>query len=296
MARHRGGRRRRRRRRCARISSGRCNKRRTPGSPRLDASRSLGWPWKPRAWARIEAMTNCFRWPSEPPTKRRSWPPRCRVTRRGARRRTPHAPSSRWRAGRVRTLPPSHSRRATRSSRRGTRTRTSTCCSRRHRCMRDTGAPAWEAVVRPYLQLTLAMIVQRTMDEDVRVRWLRGPAGARMVELAGSIELVPPEGNGHGPDRRRPAAREPRARQDEPRDRRGARDRRARRDASPRLSCSRRSAFPRGPTRPPSPSGSVSCDAPAARRPTPLHRRGDRASRSRPPRSTGTRANSRRPA
>jgi DNA-binding CsgD family transcriptional regulator len=63
--------------------------------------------------------------------------------------------------------------------------------------MRDTGAPAWEAAVRPYLQLTLAMIVQRTMDEDVRVRWLRGPAGARMVELAGSIELVAPEGNGH---------------------------------------------------------------------------------------------------
>jgi DNA-binding CsgD family transcriptional regulator len=51
--------------------------------------------------------------------------------------------------------------------------------------------------VRPYLQLTLAMIVQRTMDEDVRVRWLRGPAGARMVELAGSIELVAPEGDGH---------------------------------------------------------------------------------------------------
>jgi DNA-binding CsgD family transcriptional regulator len=63
--------------------------------------------------------------------------------------------------------------------------------------LRDTGAPAWEAAVRPYLQLTLAMIVQRTMDEDIRVRWLRGPAGARMVELAGSIELVAPEGNGH---------------------------------------------------------------------------------------------------
>src|SRR6185312_8346382 len=63
--------------------------------------------------------------------------------------------------------------------------------------LRDTGAPGWEMGVRPYLQLTLAMIVQRTMDEDVRVRWLRGPAGARMVELAGSIELVAPEGNGH---------------------------------------------------------------------------------------------------
>ena len=62
--------------------------------------------------------------------------------------------------------------------------------------MRETGAPAWEAGVRPYLQLTLAMIVQRTIDEDVRVRWLRGPAGARMVELAGSIELVAPEESG----------------------------------------------------------------------------------------------------
>ena len=59
--------------------------------------------------------------------------------------------------------------------------------------MRDTGAPAWEAV-RPYLQLTLAMIVQRTMDEDVRVRWLRGPAGARMVELAGSDRARPTRG------------------------------------------------------------------------------------------------------
>ncbi len=67
------------------------------------------------------------------------------------------------------------------------------------RVLKDAGAPEWEAVVRPYLQLTLAMIVQRTMDEDVRVRWLRGPAGARMVELAGSIDLVAPAGNGHGP-------------------------------------------------------------------------------------------------
>jgi DNA-binding CsgD family transcriptional regulator len=65
--------------------------------------------------------------------------------------------------------------------------------------LKDTGAPEWEAAVRPSLQLTLAMIVQRTMGDDVRVRWLRGPVGALMVELAGSIDLVATQGgNGQG--------------------------------------------------------------------------------------------------
>ncbi len=52
----------------------------------------------------------------------------------------------------------------------------------------ETGAPEWEAGVRPYLQLALAMIAQRTMDEDVRVRWFRGPLGREMAALAGPIE------------------------------------------------------------------------------------------------------------
>jgi DNA-binding NarL/FixJ family response regulator len=49
------------------------------------------------------------------------------------------------------------------------------------------------------LQLTLAMIAQRTMDEDVRVRWFRGPIGQEMTRLAGPIEYAPnaEDGNGH---------------------------------------------------------------------------------------------------
>ena len=44
--------------------------------------------------------------------------------------------------------------------------------------------------MRPSVQFSLAMIAQRTMDEDVRVRWLRGPLGSEMAELAGPIEAV----------------------------------------------------------------------------------------------------------
>ena len=58
------------------------------------------------------------------------------------------------------------------------------------RVLMETGAPEWEGFVRPYVQLLLAMIAQRTIDEDVRVRWLRGPLGAEMATLAGSIETV----------------------------------------------------------------------------------------------------------
>jgi DNA-binding NarL/FixJ family response regulator len=32
------------------------------------------------------------------------------------------------------------------------------------------------------------MIAQRTVDEDVRVRWFRGPIGREMTRLAGPIE------------------------------------------------------------------------------------------------------------
>jgi tetratricopeptide (TPR) repeat protein/DNA-binding CsgD family transcriptional regulator len=68
--------------------------------------------------------------------------------------------------------------------------------------LRETGAPEWAEAVRPRLQLSLAMVAQRTVDEEVRVRWLRGPTGARMVELAGSIDVVAaaPDAEGHGPD------------------------------------------------------------------------------------------------
>lgn len=41
---------------------------------------------------------------------------------------------------------------------------------------------------RSFLQVTLAMVAQRTNDEEIRARWLRGPLGARLVELAGPLE------------------------------------------------------------------------------------------------------------
>jgi ATP/maltotriose-dependent transcriptional regulator MalT len=52
------------------------------------------------------------------------------------------------------------------------------------------GAPEWERM-RPDLQRTLAMIAQRTKDEDARVRWLRGPVGRELTRLVGPIEAVP---------------------------------------------------------------------------------------------------------
>ncbi len=51
----------------------------------------------------------------------------------------------------------------------------------------STGVPEWEGA-RMYLGIALAMIAQRTVDEDVRVRWFRGPTGREMTRLAGSID------------------------------------------------------------------------------------------------------------
>lgn len=53
--------------------------------------------------------------------------------------------------------------------------------------------------LRTFLQFILAMTAQRTLDEDVRVRWLRGPTGRALVELSGPLEglaLRPPEDGG----------------------------------------------------------------------------------------------------
>jgi len=55
------------------------------------------------------------------------------------------------------------------------------------------GAPDW-AQMQPQVQRTLAMIAQRTRDEDARIRWLRGPVGREMTRLAGPIEVVPAGG------------------------------------------------------------------------------------------------------
>ncbi len=42
--------------------------------------------------------------------------------------------------------------------------------------------------IRGYLQVTIAMVAQRTSDEAIRARWLRGPIGAKLAELAGPLE------------------------------------------------------------------------------------------------------------
>ncbi len=54
--------------------------------------------------------------------------------------------------------------------------------------------------IRDRLQLLLSGIVQRTLDEDARVRWLRGPYGRELAELAGPIERIGsrPEPDGQG--------------------------------------------------------------------------------------------------
>jgi ATP/maltotriose-dependent transcriptional regulator MalT len=51
------------------------------------------------------------------------------------------------------------------------------------------GAPEWE-MVRPYMQVMLAMIAQRTVDEEVRVRWFRSPIGLELTRLVGPIDAV----------------------------------------------------------------------------------------------------------
>ncbi len=62
----------------------------------------------------------------------------------------------------------------------------------------ESEAPEWEAM-QSQLRLTLAMIAQRTMDEDVRVRWFRGPTGREMTRLAGPIEDASIVADGTGP-------------------------------------------------------------------------------------------------
>jgi DNA-binding NarL/FixJ family response regulator len=43
-------------------------------------------------------------------------------------------------------------------------------------------------MVQMFLQMLLAMTAQRTVDEDIRVRWFRGRVGREIVRVAGSLE------------------------------------------------------------------------------------------------------------
>jgi tetratricopeptide (TPR) repeat protein len=47
--------------------------------------------------------------------------------------------------------------------------------------------------VRGWLRIALARLVQGTLDDEMRVRWLRGPVGRELVELAGALEQPPGE-------------------------------------------------------------------------------------------------------
>jgi DNA-binding NarL/FixJ family response regulator len=61
------------------------------------------------------------------------------------------------------------------------------------------GEETTRQTVRDRLQLSLSGIVQRTLDEDARVRWLRGPFGRELAELAGPIDIGSrPEPDGEG--------------------------------------------------------------------------------------------------
>ena len=56
------------------------------------------------------------------------------------------------------------------------------------------GPPEMEGFVRGYLQQTLSRIAQGTADEAMRVRWLKGPVGRELVDLAGPMTM--PSGDG----------------------------------------------------------------------------------------------------
>ena len=67
------------------------------------------------------------------------------------------------------------------------------------RAVLEGGSDEEKEEIRGRLQFLLAAFAQRIMDQDIRVRWLRGPWGAPLAELAGPIqipEMVKPAGMG----------------------------------------------------------------------------------------------------
>jgi DNA-binding NarL/FixJ family response regulator len=55
------------------------------------------------------------------------------------------------------------------------------------------GPPEVQEFVRGYLRSTLSRIAQGTADEAIRVRWLTGPVGRELAELAGTVAEPPSE-------------------------------------------------------------------------------------------------------
>jgi DNA-binding NarL/FixJ family response regulator len=58
------------------------------------------------------------------------------------------------------------------------------------RAILDAGAPQEREALQRELRMTAALIAQRITDEEVRVRWFRGPVGRELSKLAGA----PPDG------------------------------------------------------------------------------------------------------
>ena len=61
------------------------------------------------------------------------------------------------------------------------------------------GSPEQQGMVQFFLRMSLAIVAQRTVDEDVRALWFRAPTGRQLVELAGSLDGIamrPPEDDG----------------------------------------------------------------------------------------------------
>jgi DNA-binding NarL/FixJ family response regulator len=63
------------------------------------------------------------------------------------------------------------------------------------RAIMAAGSEAEQQMVRMYLSVMLARIAQRTIDEEIRVKWFRGPVGSELSSLVGMMESVP-EGQG----------------------------------------------------------------------------------------------------
>ncbi|MDQ3932294.1 MAG: helix-turn-helix transcriptional regulator, partial [Actinomycetota bacterium] len=60
------------------------------------------------------------------------------------------------------------------------------------------GSDEEKQMVKEELRLNLALIAQRILDEDVRVRWFRGPIGRELSRLAGPLEQQAAAGHGAG--------------------------------------------------------------------------------------------------
>jgi ATP/maltotriose-dependent transcriptional regulator MalT len=56
------------------------------------------------------------------------------------------------------------------------------------RAMFAGGPPEVQDFVKGYLRVTLSRVAQGTLDESIRVRWLRGPVGRELVGLLGTFD------------------------------------------------------------------------------------------------------------